>query len=47
MKTLFKVSYVGFFNIPVTRTFKSKEIALSWALRIGKKDVCKIEEIKD
>ena len=47
MKTLFKVSYVGVFNVPVTRTFKTRELALSWALRIGKKDICQIEEIKD
>jgi hypothetical protein len=46
MQTFFKVSYVGVFNVPVERIFKTKELALSWALRIGKKDICKIEEIK-
>ena len=46
MQPSFKVSYVGVFNVPVVRIFKTKEQALSWALRVGKKAVCMIEEIR-
>jgi len=45
-RTLYRVSYLGFFNIPTVREFPTYAQAETWCRSIGRNDlISRIEEI--